>query len=140
MVQAMNYIVFTKKVNLARKINILILLGFFLEIAFCNSVLAEYAHYFKSDYFCQCNEKISIFSSSFIECYQQPKVISYQNLPVKSIEFSWIDLEDEDTSSLDTTASQEKVHLSRKTVINHQDNKHTSKSIPLFLLESSFLL
>lgn len=136
--QAMNY-VFTKKANLARKFKLLILLGFFLEITFCNLVLAG-SHYLKNNYFLQCDEEINTSSLSLINNYQEPKIISYQNLFAKRIGLSWIDLEDEDTLSHITKASQENISLSRKTVINHPDNKLTSKSIPLFLLESSFLL
>jgi hypothetical protein len=53
---------------------------------------------------------------------------------------SLIDLEDEDTLSLDQDTPKVKTSLFKEVVVTYLDNKLTPHSLPLFLLNSSFLL
>jgi hypothetical protein len=53
---------------------------------------------------------------------------------------SLIDLEDEDTLSLDQDTPKVKTSLFKEVVVTYLDNKLTPHFLPLFLLNSSFLL
>jgi len=117
--------------NLLRKLALIVVIFFggWLGTAFFNPVHAEYSCCLQNKYLCRGSGEKNI---------DQPTL--YKDLTTKEIIFLLVNLEDEDTLSLDPNASEEKISLSNEVRINHQDNEITPKFLPLFLLESSFLL
>jgi len=120
-----------KPMNLLRKLALIVVIFFggWLVTAFFNPVHAEFSYCLQNKYLCRGSGEKNI-----------DQLTLYRDLTTKEIIFLWVNLEDEDTLSLDPNASEEKISLSKEVRINHQDNEVTPKFLPLFLLESSFLL
>ena len=132
--------------NFLRNVTLVLLIffGWGLKTAASGQMKTEYSYIFLNEYLCSCNETINtgplFFASKDYPQRNHSHLISRQSLNAKETIFLWIDLEDKDTSSRVSSISAGKVSLPKEIRINHQDNKVTPKFLPLFLLESSFLL
>ena len=132
--------------NFLRNVTLILLIffGWGLNTAASGQMKTEYSYIFLNEYLCSCNETINtgplFFASKDYPQRNHSHLISRQCLNTKDTLFLWIDLEDNDSSSRASNVSEEKVSLSEAIRTNHQANRATLKFLPLFLLESSFLL
>ena len=132
--------------NFFRNVTLILLIffGWGLNTAASGHMKTEYSYIFLNEYLCSSNETIKtgplFFASKDYPQQNHRHLISRQCRNTKDTIFFWIDLEDKDTSSLASNVSEEKVSLSKAIRANHQASRTTLKFLPLFLLESSFLL
>ena len=132
--------------NFLRNVTLILLIffGWGLNTAASGQMKTEYSYIFLNEYLCSSNETINtgplFFASNDYPQRNHSHFISRPSLNDKETIFLWIDLEDKDTPSHLSNILAEKASLPKEISINHQNNKVTPKFLPLFLLESSFLL
>ena len=115
-----------------------------LWATFTYATQEEYSFCLDSKSFYGCNEKrltdqTTDGTKDFSPQSTCHSMASY-NPNSDTVLLSLIDLEDEDTLSLDQDTPKVKTSLFKEVVVTYLDNKLTPHSLPLFLLNSSFLL